>query len=704
MKANTKVLALMTALAAGVAAAQNTNTDGTKVDTTINNVATASFTDPTSSTGATSTVDSNIVSTTVLPKPGFDIVYRDGTDGNTTTNANGNTATTVTNTTALGTVTPGGTLTTPYYVVNNGNTDQTITLATQPNTAYYLDANNNGVLDTGEMTPITSVDLKYDDPAIAGDQGIVSIIQVITVPTTATPGSTYAATPIGTGQTFNGTAPVTTTESATTLGLQYAVATVYTPVIDNNSTPSTTPTKPVDSDGNPMTPPTTTTVTPPGGTGTPGYTDPAGTPIVGLGSDNQIAYPKADADNNPDVVTFTNTVTNNGTADDKVQLFPVDPNTGTLLSGVTYDSTTGTFTYPDGTTVQFLDPVTHQPILAEPGALYPTVIVPAGSTAYYETKVTYPDPNDTALTTPIVINIGADSLSDAGVVSDSNTTDTIMPPAAQFGDTTTDPNTADPTLAPVQSGTPGSTVYFPMDLVNNGQYTDTFTLAGTVTFTETTTGSPVTVPVTYYVDTNGDGVLDPTELAAGPVTSVTLSAANPTNTGDAVDLIAAVTIPTTAVVTTTTTQPTLDQTATATYSTIVMKDTNDAIAVTASGNMAVAKFVQGGNGATSYAGLTAPSGYAIGSNSAIPTAPVNYAISAKNNYNTSVTNFFLTDKLNANLTYVSSSCEIILKDNTTQACTTTTVANADGTTTVNTSTVTLPQGATMNLFINTTVK
>ena len=85
MKANPTILALMTALATGAAGAATTNTTAGQI---ITNQATATFTDPTSTTGAAATpISSNKVETVVLPKPGFDIQYADGSADDTTATA-----------------------------------------------------------------------------------------------------------------------------------------------------------------------------------------------------------------------------------------------------------------------------------------------------------------------------------------------------------------------------------------------------------------------------------------------------------------------------------------------------------------------------------------------------------------------------------------------------------------------------------------
>ena len=155
MKLNPKLLALMTALAAGAASAAPPapNTTSTGAGVTISNTATATFTDPATNTAATP-VQSNTVDTVVLPQPGFDIVYADGTnDGNTL----GTTTKTVTN------ATPGQSNSTDYYVVNNGNTPLTVQVTANTSgsasgaTVTYLDASGNALPSstTGGVTTYT---------------------------------------------------------------------------------------------------------------------------------------------------------------------------------------------------------------------------------------------------------------------------------------------------------------------------------------------------------------------------------------------------------------------------------------------------------------------------------------------------------------------------------------------------------------------
>ena len=697
MKRHTQLIALMAALAAGTAAAE-----GTIAGTTIENTATATFDDPTTGTPLNST--SNTVQTVVLPKPDFDVVYTTSgvADGNTLT------STPVLTTGAV----PGQKITTGYSVLNNGNVTLTVNLAADTTGAasgqtvqYFLDADGNGVADS--TTPITSVIVPVDDPSTPADEGIVKIVQVITLPTDPaliTPTSVFGASPEGTVAGTAGADPLVTPgngyASGTTVqeenkavdtDLQFTRITVFAPALDNN--PNTNPGTPVDSAGNPITdpalvPPSSTVQIPTEAVGTTGDATPVvpttgyitpgapasdptpgGTPIVpNVAGDIQIAYPKADANTNPDTVLFSNNLTNTSGATDKVQLFPALAD-GTPDPAYTYDPATGTFTNTTtGVTVRFLDPVTGAVILAstDPNnptvAVYPTVTVPTGSTVVYRTEVTYPDPNDSAVIAPVTVLIGADSLKDAAIVSDSTTNNTILPPSAQFGDATgTLGAVAAP--APIQTVIPSgvvsgssspdftdATAAFPMDIVNNGQYNDSYTLSGTVTLTDAVTGNPVIVPVLYYAP---DGSLLPrvSNDATSPdynkfITPVIAP-------GTEYKPVAVIQVP----AGTLTGDYTVMQNAVGNYSTIPMTDTNNIIRVAPFGSVAVAKFV-------AKAGVTAgsnpintidnPAGYtATGATGAKPGENISYRIIGKNTYNTPVSNFFLSDTVPANTTLFS---------------------------------------------------
>ncbi|MXV19933.1 hypothetical protein [Deinococcus xianganensis] len=690
------LLVLMAALAAGTAAAE-----GTVAGTTIENTASASFQDP-ANAGTTLTSNSNTVSTTVLPLPGFDIVYTDGTaDSNTIS------TTPILTTGAV----PGQKITTGYSVLNNGNVTLTVNLAADVTGAasgqtvqYFLDANGDGVADSA--TPITSVIVPVDDPSTPADEGIVKIIQVITLPTDPaliTPSSIFGASPEGTVTGTAGADPLVTPgngyASGTTVyedgkamdaDLQFVRITVFAPALDNN--PNTNPGTPVDSAGNPITdpalvPPSQTVQIPTETTGktgdatpvvpTTGYITPGapagdptpgGTPIVpNVAGDIQIAYPKADANTNPDTVVFSNNLTNTSGATDKVQLFPALAD-GTPDPAYTYDPATGTFTNATtGVVIRFLDPVTGAVILASTdpnnptAAVYPTVTVPTGSTVVYRTEVTYPDPDDSAVIAPVTVLIGADSLKDAAIVSDSTTTNTILPPSAQFGDATGTLGAVS-TPNPIQTVNPGgtqsgvaspdltdATAVFPMDVVNNGQYNDSYTLSGSVTL-NLVGGGTVTVPVLYYAP---DGSLLP-RVSNDPASPDYNKFITPVIApGTEYKPYAVIQVP----AGTLTGDYTVTQNAVGNYSTIPMTDTNNVIRVAPDGNVAVAKFVAK-SGVTAASnpvnGIDNPANFtATGATGAKPGDDITYRIIAKNNYNTTISNFFLSDTVPANTLFKS---------------------------------------------------
>ncbi|WP_291425257.1 hypothetical protein [Deinococcus sp.] len=706
MKINHKVIALMTALAVGAASAATTQTTA---GTTISNTASASFTDPANpASTAPLTATSNTVNTTVLPKPSFDIAYTDGTaDGNTLAN------TTVVTTGAV----PGQSIYTGYSVVNTGNVALDVVLNADTTGSavgatvqyYYYDSTKTNNLGA-EITAGGTVTLAADNPATTGtDEGLVKIVQVITLPTDPTkitPTSVFGASPEGSVTGTAGTDPLVTPGNGYATGttayedskavdtdLQFTRVTVYAPALDNNPNTPTTPTNPVDSAGNPITDPTkippVTSVDVPtlasGTTGdntpvvpTPGYVTPGapasdptpgGTPIVpNVAGDVQTAYPKADNNNTtPDTVVFTNTLTNTGGATDKVQLFPALAD-GTPDPAYTFDTATGTFTNSTtGVTVRFLDPLTGAviPVSTDPNnpttAFYPTVTVPNGSTAVYRTEVTYPDTNDSDPIQPVTVKIGADSLKDADLVSNSTTTNTIMPPAAQFGDTTPAQGAVN-IPAPVQTVNPGTTAsptatagynspdqtdrtaVFPMDVVNNGQYNDSFTLSGSVTI------GGVAVPVLYY---DANGALLPRVSSDSNSPDYNKFITPVVALGAEIKVYAVIDVPTAAPAG----DYTVSQTAVGNYSTINMTDTNDIIRVAPAGSIAVAKFVAKAGvaaGSNPVNGIDNPTGYtATGANGAKPGDTLSYKIIGKNGYNTPVANFALCDTVPANTLFSS---------------------------------------------------
>ena len=207
MKVNPKFLIMMAALVAGTASAATTTTTA---GTVITNIATVSYSDP--SDNSTKTTDSNTVSTTVLPKPDFDIRF----DGNTPTDSGTQNAIGTTTKKLLNAV-PGQAVDTIYTAINLGNTPLRVDLtadqtgAASGQTVKYYPAGTTNFIPANE---ITFVDVAADNPVTTGtDEGLTNFIQRVVVPTTATPSSTdlYGASPVGkvtgTGTTLATTAP-----------------------------------------------------------------------------------------------------------------------------------------------------------------------------------------------------------------------------------------------------------------------------------------------------------------------------------------------------------------------------------------------------------------------------------------------------------------------------------------------------------------
>lgn len=706
MKVNSRLIALMVAMAAGTAAAA-----GTTAGTVISNTATAVFEDPTGPAGNTSgNVTSNPVTTTVLPIPGFDIQYATTTADGTTGNDTGGTNSIPAAYKVAGLIPTDTTkdqAATAYVAVNTGNVPNYVVNLTANTTnspagapasvKFYpaaADADNNGILTEAEVTAadaapvgdpkreITSVTIPADDVNTVADEGQVKFFQVLVVPNNAASNATYAASPQGSAPAGPGTVATNTYPAVTEAAsdLQFTQATTFTPAVNvvppslvpGTTTPITTtpvvvpptgPTgTPVTDPNNPVSPPNTPGL--PSDPSTPGYVDPAnpGTSITSNpAGDNQIAYPPADTNTTADVVTFVNTVTNTGIAD-VVNLFPTDA-TGAPIGT---NNGSGQFTLPDGTIVKFLNPDGSAITTFGPEG-YPTINVPAGTpgTANFQTQVTYPDSNSITNPEPTVILVGIDSLSDSGVVADGTTTNTIMPPAMQFGDATTglgvatvdpvitksvSPKGAQPTGAGLVSGgvvtspeTTDAAAVFPMDIVNQGEYGDSYTLTTPVVNFPNTAGGTTPAVSVKYVDSTGTEL--PKNAAGNYITPVVAS-------DEEYKVFLVVVVPDDAAAG----SVTVPQTATGNYSTIVATDPNDVVQIAivntnpdpVTGNptsgIDVDKY-QTVDTVADPAVVAAPVPTAAEKNAvnALPKDTIRYAIIAKNNFNTPVKNFVLSD-------------------------------------------------------------
>ncbi len=675
MKLNHKTLILMAALSAGAAyAGPATSFATTPAGTIIVNTAKADY-DISNPSGTTTneTVTSNQVQTTVLPKPNFDIVFNDGlTSDAGTQNSPNNTTKKYPN------VLPGAVIVTPYSAVNLGNVDLLVKVdfwsgfdltGVDPTTIhtvkYYLataDTNNDGTLSAAEITnatAITQISLNRDDVATGTDEGIINFFQVVTLPPTLTlpaggpVSATYPATPVG---TVLGTGTNLDTSTGNVTGNGYATGVLGQEdnqtndlalasnqdlqFVEIKTLVSSATADPIDStagtDNDTTTIPTqddpSTTITPPTTT-TPvtGYPSTDTIPVdIKVLDDEQVAYPKGDTDTTADTVTFTNSISNTSPADDVYNLI--------------------SSTLPTGVTVTYTD-MAGNPLTDTDNDGNVDLPVAADTTVLYKTVITYPDANDTAPIDAISIETSIDSANFGGTNILDTTTNTIYPPAMQFGDSDTVVTTANPAGTPIQIVTPNgtfdtsnptnspnttdSTASFPMDIVNNGQYDDTFTLVGSVDF-----GSgPVAVK---YYDANGTEI----PKVAGVYTTPVVAA------GGELKVFAVVDVPTG----TASADYSVSQTATGVYSELVATDVNDTIRVQPFGKVGMAKFSNLANApaetVTTANGVTivGNTGYTTGITGILPCERISYQIIAKNDYNTPLKAFKIVDTLPTNTT------------------------------------------------------
>ncbi|THF68067.1 hypothetical protein E7T06_18305 [Deinococcus sp. Arct2-2] len=635
------LLSLVVALAAGSAAAA-----GTPAGTPISNIATASFIDPNDGT-TPKTSQSNIVTTTVLPKPGFDVNFSGTTvDGNTPVAP-------VTGATSgagyypadymkkdVVPTTAGTNVDTKYTLVNTGNNINPVSLVADvsgktatgialtgpalPTVEYYLDLNGNGVIEPGDTQLTGPVSIPVDDPLTPGDEGKVTIIQRIKIPTLAPKGSEYFVSPQGTGQQY--ITATSTTDPAyvePSTDLQYTYIKIANPSVDivppadtDPSTPTITPPVPgtVPGTGGPVTDPNTYVppANPPGGPATTPGTIVAIDPATG----DQTAYPPADTNPAPDVVTFVSQVTNNGTIPDAVVLIPP----------------TG---LPPGTIVTLLDG-NGNPITPDANGNFPLGVIAPGGSVPFRVIVTYPDPDGGTTPIPsIPVIIGVDSGNDPDLTPNTSGTFTVNPPNVIFGDT--NGSTATPTNFPNETVVPGtptgtgtaqtdSSAVFPMSIVNTGAYPESYTIAGSVTIKviNPNTGviSDQVISVMYYLaDVNGN----PT----GPALTTTSVVAP----GVQLKLVAVINVPINAASTNANgvnTPLLISQALAGTFSGIARSDNNDTLTISV---------VNSGP-----SGIEIAKTQTSANSNALPGNDIQYQIVAKNNFNAQVRGFFLTEQ------------------------------------------------------------
>lgn len=585
-------LTALIALTAGAAHA------ATEAGTVITNTAEIVFT-PEGSTTPTP-VESNKVTTTVLPVPSFTIVKNDGSADVTTPDYSkpGQTAT----------ARPGDTVVFPYTLTNTGNVpnesyvltntpDPTAAVKTPGSVTYYpasADTNNDGTLSPAEIaaaTPITTI------TGVKLDQS-VKFFQVYTVPTTATSADKYGADPTGTRQdnpAFNNDPSVprdANNSNVTTVDRKDA--TLIGPKADP------------DGNGNPVTAP---------------YASPEGVLITPSASDTQTAQ----ATTSTTTITFTNTVQNTGNRAD------------------VFDITTAPAGFPTGTIVTLLKP-DGTPLTDTDGDGVPDVgSLTPGATADILVKVTFPAGSaPTAPGTLPTVTVTSTSSNDPSKKDD--TKDIVNLPGLSFGNPTPTPG-GDPTIPGTpeagQPGSPTSPILPPstctagspairstvaLEIANLGSAPDTFDVSG-VAAIKLTDGTTQNVAVQYFRDTNGNRALDTGELALTDTNGNGIPDTGALAPGAELKLIAAVDVPCAAAAQTIT----LNQTAKSPTTGVTVPDTNDTILV----------------GKTPVA---APS-KTVDKAEAKPGEQLTYTIIGKNTSNANVTKAFIKDTLPANTSF-----------------------------------------------------
>lgn len=690
MNTTPRLLTLIAALSLGAASAVG----NTPAGTVISNTAEGAFDQPDNPGTPSTPVPSNSVTTTIQAKPDFNVTYAGAPL------SDGTTPTTPIASHDRQNILPGSPVSTNYVILNNGNVGSNTpagtpyvvtvtpylggtTLPTGTVIQYFVGSTK--VYDSTDTTTYPgTVPVPADNPLTTTDEGQVQLEQRILVPATAPSNADFAVTPRGRADVY--AAGTIAAADEPTTGLQYTRVRLYKPLVDIN--------EPTRDPGNPGNPLTSVVVPPSGPTGTrdpnfdpanpgnplnpvsppgtptgpndptrPGYLDPNNprTPIAVTAGDTQVAYPPADTNADRDTVTFTNTIVNTGLAD-TVNLFTTDGTDAPIGN-----NNDGTFTLPGGVTVRFLnaDGSAITTFYTDPsGNRFPTVTLPAGSTATPSTlnvrvEVSYPDSNSLSNPDPIIVRVGIDSGNDSGVQADGTATDTILPPAMQFGDSNgatagvdntaaTATQTVNPLVAPASAPASATTIaqnttdrraVFPMDLVNNGEYADTYALATTTLSFPNAAGGTSTATLRYV---DAAGVELPRDSAGRYITPIVAP-------NEELTVYGIVDVPEDALIRTVT----VPQTATGNFSTIVAGDLDDQIRIALvntnpdpiTGNpdsgMDIDKYVT--------KGTAAPTGAASEKNSvtAVPGDTLRYAIIAKNNFNAAVPNFVLSDSLGA---------------------------------------------------------
>ena len=467
------IISLMAAMAVSAASAASTPA-GTKIV----NEATLTFSDDTGKEQPS--IKSPPVTTTVKAVPSFVLTKNDESPDVTKPDY---TKPGQTNTAAK----PGDTIVFPYVLTNTGNVPQeSYDLGNQAPDApsgvkpgtdvrYYLtnpDTDKNGVVSPTELTAagagITSLSGLDPDKAI-------NFFQIYTIPTGATSADKYGADPTGTRK------PNAPFDNGAVITL---------PIDANNSNTASV----VRNDGGVIGPKGDPTAA----GGAQPYTPQGETVPITPDKDGKDTQ-TAGAITTTTVITFTNTIQNNGNRPDTFTVVadPKDFPAGTKVELLNLDGTP--FVKTPST-----EPTKTTDILVR-------VTLPAGVSA--------PDP-----TKKPTVNLEVTSGNDP--TKKDPTKDIINLPGLKFGDLTPG-GTIDP--APVVPATPApgkadpadptaisvdpkicvtsSDAYLPMGVQNLGTQPDRFVVSGSAVITSNA-GVARTITVVYYTDTNANGKLD----------------------------------------------------------------------------------------------------------------------------------------------------------------------------------------------------
>ncbi|MCD0165743.1 DUF11 domain-containing protein [Deinococcus sp. 12RED42] len=182
-----------------------------------------------------------------------------------------------------------------------------------------------------------------------------------------------------------------------------------------------------------------------------------------------------------------------------------------------FDFTAALSDLPAGTTVDLLRDGVPLPDSDGDGVPDSGPLAPA-QTAVIQVRVRVPAQGGADANGGSVVVTATSSVDTSKKDTTTDRIGTVTAPSVSIGDTSSS-NGGTPATPGNEPVMPGMQAVFPMEVGNNGAQVDNYNLSGTVTFPVSGGGLPVPVSVVYYKDLDGDGELDPNELAAGPITN-----------------------------------------------------------------------------------------------------------------------------------------------------------------------------------------